>query len=160
MWNLSQNLKSTTVTGAGPDASIRLGQAATAIQVLVEAAAERIENISDFPKVYVEDPSDGTRVEEFIDSGGPETLLTVTNFSHQEFHQLWGKMEPFVSVNWIIGRVRKSKHSDKDVLIMIFVTIKHGNSWDWLGEMFNITGPTFERTITQFIRCLSSFSYF
>lgn len=32
-------------------------------------------------------------------------------------------------------------------------------TWDWLGKLFYLKGPTFECIISQFIRCLPSFAY-
>ena len=60
----------------------------------------------------------------------------------------------FFLANWNIGRGRKSAFSGDDVLFMLLSTLKHGVPWDFLGKMFKIKGPSFERTIVNFLRVI------
>lgn len=41
------------------------------------------------------------------------------------------------------------------MFFMSLETVIHGAAWDWLGRMFKIKGPTFEKTISQFIKMIA-----
>ena len=79
----------------------------------------------------------------------------MTNFSATEFSFLWNLIGSFVLANWNVGRGRKSPFSAEDVLFMLLATMRHGGQWDILGKMFKIKGPTFERTIVNFLRVIA-----
>lgn len=80
-------------------------------------------------------------------------------FSDKWFQCDMGPYLKFVSSNWCVRRGRRSSYKPMDVLFMALVTLKHGGTWDSLGKMFEIKGPTFKRLITRFIDHLSDHFY-
>jgi len=53
----------------------------------------------------------------------------------------------------------KCAYNGKDFLFMILVVFKHGGNWDFLGRLFRIKGPTFERMIIKFLKLFSDFVF-
>ena len=90
-------------------------------------------------------------IDAFVEASGPSVYMKMANFSAAEFEFLWTSTISLVLANWKVGRVRKSAFSGEDVLLMLLSTLKHGGQWDFLGKMFKIKGPTFERTIINFL---------
>lgn len=81
--------------------------------------------------------------------------MSMTNLSAQEINLLFSKVHDHLYSEWNVGRGRRWKYKPQDVLFMTLTTLKHGGSWDFLGKMFRIKGPTFERLATGFIEVLA-----
>lgn len=60
---------------------------------------------------------------------------------------------------WNVGRGRKFKTSGKYAFFILLTIVKHGSNWDFLGVLFDLKGPTFERIIFYVLDVLSDFSY-
>lgn len=69
----------------------------------------------------------------------------------RRLHEIWDHISSLVAKNWSVFSGRRSNLKTMGVLFMILDTLKHGVQWDWIGKMFDIKGPTFERLITRFI---------
>lgn len=91
----------------------------------------------------------------FYEADGNEGILKMTNFTANEFRVLYGKLHNYIVTNWNVGRGRKCTQKPMDVLFMTLTVLKHGGSWDILGKVFRITGTTFERMITGFMRVIA-----
>lgn len=150
---------------AAANCPISTQDAASALQLLNEAAARRRENIEGYSaeRDEMDDEEEfgsaSPILDRMIEKGGTAAYVELTNFSNAEFHQLWDKVSGFVSENWGAGRGRRSSFTPKDVFFMILVTCKQGGAWDWIGRMFNIKGPTFQKMITRFIDMLAPFMH-
>jgi len=81
------------------------------------------------------------------------------NFTGPEFRILYNTMHDVIVENWNTGRGRRSPYKGMDVLFMLLTTMKHAGSWDALGQMFAIRGPTFERVIIKFLNIISPHLY-
>ena len=90
---------------------------------------------------------------------GNQGLMTMTNFSSEEFDALWNQLRDHVLCNWNIGRGRKSKFSPKDVLLMLLSVLKRGEAWDVMAMSFGISPPSFEKLIMVFLNVVSEFCY-
>lgn len=139
--------------------------ALAALNILANTAANRIDEFEKYncTRDVIESDDEAESMspifDAFVESGGSEAILSTTNFSIRGFHAIWDHISDFVSNNWCVGRGRRSKFKSMDVLFMTLATMKHGGTWDWLGKMFNIKGPTFERLITKFIEQVSDHLY-
>jgi len=91
----------------------------------------------------------------FYESDGNEGIMQLTNLTSIEFRGLYHSLHDFISKTWNVGRGRKSSYKAMDVLLMTMAVLKHGGTWDWLGRMFRIKGPTFERLIVGFLEKLA-----
>lgn len=45
------------------------------------------------------------------------------------------------------------------MIFMVISVLKDGGNWDFIGNMFNIKGPSFKRIITKFILLISDYVY-
>ncbi|KAE9047189.1 hypothetical protein PR003_g5044 [Phytophthora rubi] len=52
-------------------------------------------------------------------------VLRYTNFTPQEFDNLWSRVELYVAQHWSTGRGKKPSNSGKDVFFMSISALKH-----------------------------------
>lgn len=95
----------------------------------------------------------------FMRQGGTDTIMHITNFNAKEFQIPWNSCAPFKERNWNVGRGRKSLFTIKEVLFMLLSVLKNGGNWDFLGCVFKMKGPTFERLIAGYLKMLSKHAY-
>lgn len=137
----------------------------TALDHLGEVCASRLEQLQQYDIGAVhsssdeDNDSDAPIVDSFYHNGGSAAIKSMTNFDAREFRTLWERLSPHIAGNWNIGRGRRCSFQPKDVMFMTLAVLKHGGHWDFLGRMFRVKGPTFERLITQFISMISAFVY-
>lgn len=106
-----------------------------------------------------DDSSSSPVMDAFYANGGAESICQMTNFTPSEFSTIWSGIETHVLSTWNTGRGRKSSQQPKDVLFMLLTVLKHAGHWDFLGKMFHIKGPTFEKLIYGFLSCISEVLY-
>lgn len=136
--------------------SASAAQAVAALHLLSEAAVARPEILENNFKTRNDEAFDeeGNKdcpiLPTFLANGGPKVMLTSTKFTLLEFLKIWDK---FAKNSRILGDWRRTedKYKPKDILLMALASLKQGGSWDWLGRMFHVKGPTFESLITQFM---------
>lgn len=78
----------------------------------------------------------------------------MSNFSPRKFNVVRKELSGHVAKNWKVGRGRKLLHCPKDVIFMVLTVVKHGGNWDFLGNMFKIKGPTFEKLIMGYMKVI------
>ena len=86
-------------------------------------------------------------------------MHAMTNLSLIEFHDIYGRLQDHISKNYNCGRGKRSKYAAKDVFFMSLAVCKHSGQWEFLGKLFNIKGPTFERLVTSFLKMLADYAY-
>lgn len=136
--------------------------AANSLRLLGEDDANRATDLQQFSSQpdqedNSDDEDDSPRplFDTFYEQGGPAAMMQMINFDPQEFEGLWQQVEDEVALGYNVGRGRKSPQKGKDVLFMTLATLKHGGHWEFMGRMFGIKGPTFERMVLRFITMLS-----
>jgi len=100
-----------------------------------------------------------TPVFDAFHNNGPDSVLRSTNFSEREFNALWYAICDHVNRHWNVGRGSRSPYGGKDLLFMTLCALKNGGAWDFLANMFNITGPSFERMIVCYLDIIEPFLY-
>ena len=132
--------------------------------MLSEVSEERRERITAYqdrprPESADEDKSSSPVMDGFFEEEGAEAIKQMTNFTPSEFGSLWKTIANHVKSKWNVGRGRKSDQEPKDVLFMTLSVLKHGGTWDYMGRMFKIKGPTFEKLIMAFLKVVSGELY-
>lgn len=136
-----------------------------ALRLLAEAEADRADDLSRYAKQAPDAESDDEAdaespiLDSFVESGGPNSIHTLTNFSLVEFHEVYDRLRKHISDNYNVGRGKRSQFKGKDVFFMTMTVLKHSGQWDFLAKVFNVKGPTFERLVIGFIKMLSDFAY-
>ena len=139
--------------------------AATALELLCDAAALRQQALDVFPIAPIprdEDEmndSDSPILDTFVAIDGEQAMIKMTNFSRQEFDRIYTKTSNCVTNSWNTGRGRKTSYRAKDVLFMTLSTLKTGGHWDYMASMFRITGSVFQRLIKKFFFLISEELY-
>ena len=139
---------------------ITQSQAATALQLLADAAVERNNEISryeqdDAAETDEDVDSESPTFDRFYEQGGSAAIIEMTNFDPTQFLGIWCGFEKIIMVRYNTGRGRKSVHTGKDVLFMTLCVMKHEGQWDFLAKMFGLKGPSFEKLIMKFIEIIS-----
>lgn len=133
----------------------------TALELLTDARLEKeaeLQKVSSQPDLSDSDEeTDSPRplYDSVLCSGGSKAILEMTKCSSPEFNALWNGIEANVRVKWNTGKGHQSKHTLEVVLFMVLELLKHGRHCDFLGRMFHIKRPTFERMITKFVQTIS-----
>ncbi len=130
------------------------GRAEDVLRILVEQAAEREHVLSGLSASRYQESDDEADAEcpiidSFYGSGGNEAVLKMCKSTLPELQRLYAIMQECIVTSWNVGRKRRSTLTPMDILFMCLVVLKHGGSWDALGTIFCIKGPTFMRLITQ-----------
>jgi len=138
------------------------GRAEDALRILGEQAADRDHEISAFSALRSQDSDDESDAEcpiidSFYGSGGNQAILKMCNFTLPEFRRLYSIMHEHIVTTWNVGRGNRSTLKPMDVLFMCLAVLKHGGSWDTLGTVFRIKGPTFMRIMTGFMAKIAPF---
>ena len=81
------------------------------------------------------------------------------NFTRPEFERIYSKITEFVTMNWNVGRGRKTPHKAKDVFFMMLSTLKTGGQWDYMANMFRIKVSVFQRMVKSFLLLVSEQLY-
>lgn len=137
-------------------AQVSSNDAAAALRILADTALRRenaIQAYDNAPNIASDDEqdSDAPIFESFYSTGGSASIAEMINFSPKEFQTVWNVVCDIVMTCWNVGRGRKSTMKGKDMLFMMLTVMKHGGKWDFLGQMFKIKGPTFEKMIVNFM---------
>ena len=78
----------------------------------------------------------------------------MTNFTLSELSTIWARLDQYVPKNKNTGKGKRTAQTPKDCFFMLLVVMKHGGRWNFLGRMFDVTGPTFERLIVRFLEAI------
>lgn len=100
-------------------------------------------------------PNHGRLYRKFLN----DAIISMVNFSIRKFHAIWDHISRVFSIFWTVGRGRRSKFNEMDLIFMTLDTLKHRGKWARLGKMFDIKVPTFEILITRFIDIFSYHLY-
>lgn len=82
--------------------------AASSLQILIEAAERRIECVKQYPDNLQDDNDDdhglsiAPILDKMIEQGGPAAYLSLTNFSGMEFQRLWDKISSFHKIGKMV----------------------------------------------------------
>ena len=90
---------------------------------------------------------------------GQAGLVTLTNFTSDEFEELWGLMRDHVGANWNVGRGRKTVQKPKDVLMMMLSVLKRGKPWDVVAQSYNMAAPAFKKLVSGFIEVILGYLF-
>ena len=88
--------------------------ATAALQLLVDTAVERDDEIAQFSphplSVSSDDEADslGPLFDSFYAKGGPEAIRNMTNFLPQTFELLWNNLSEFIPQTYNVGRGQRS----------------------------------------------------
>lgn len=146
--------------------NITTEQAAAGLTILSNAAEETRTEILK----YSNDVNDSVSIDDrqnyesltfdtFYNSARSQAIKSMTNFPVAEFMKFWDCVGAFSNTNWIIGRGKRCKINDKDVIFMTMNTLKNGDICDLLSCKFNLKGFTFERIVFGFIKCIATHTY-
>ncbi|KAF4030301.1 hypothetical protein GN244_ATG17922 [Phytophthora infestans] len=72
---------------------------------------------------------DPSLLDRYIESGGSDAVVTLTNFTLTEFHLMWAHVEPDLMSRWVSGRGRKSVTTPKDVFMVLICVLKYYGTW-------------------------------
>ena len=139
--------------------------AAAALELLADQAEIRRQRLEAFPTQPIhlneddQNDSDSPIMDVFVETGGENAILKMTNFSRREFDRIWGYLENHISTNWNTGRGRKTAFGGKDVLFMLLTSLKHGGKWDYMRGLFRIKRSVFQRLMKSFLDVVSPFLY-
>ena len=139
---------------------ISQSQAATALQLLADAAVERNNEIyryeqDDAAETDEEADSESPTFDRFYEQGGSAAIIEMTNFDPTQFLGVWYGFEEIIMARYNTGRGRKSVHTGNVLLFMTLCVMKHGGQWDFLAKMFGLKGPSFEKLIMKIIGSIS-----
>lgn len=85
--------------------------------------------------------------------------MEMINFSPRECNAICDILVNHVTKEWIVGRGRKYSLKGKDEFFMLLTILKHGETWEFLGQMFKVKAPNFEKPITNFLNIISPHLY-
>ena len=114
--------------------------AAAALELLADQAEIRRQRLERFPTQPIHREEDEHNDSEcpvtdvYIETGGEEAVLKMTNFSRLEFDRIWGYVEGHITTNWNTGRGRKTVYEGKYVLLMLLTSLKNGGKCDYMVE--------------------------
>ena len=130
--------------------------AAAALNLAHEREAEIQAALPEFHPQMREEEDDDVRneeapmLQEMYSKEGNQSLLAVTNFTLVELDELWSKIRDVILTKWNVGRGRRSKHTAKDVFVMLLAVMKQGDAWDIMARAFNMTALQFKKLITNY----------
>ena len=81
--------------------------------------------------------------------------MSMTNFTLSELRLIFNNLHALIAANWNVGRGKRSPYKAFDVFFMLLTVVKQGEKWYFLGKMFRINRPTFERAIMKFLNIVS-----
>ena len=146
-------------------ASLTKDDEAKALELLTDTAAMRREALKAYPSEPIhqnhdeDTESDSPIIDFFVELDGQEALLKMTKFSRPEFDRIYKKISDVVTKSWNTGRGRKTVYKAKDVFFMAYPTMKCGSHWDYIGSMFRIKGPVFQRMVKTLLLLFSEELY-
>ncbi|KAG3129634.1 hypothetical protein PI126_g20876 [Phytophthora idaei] len=98
---------------------------------------------------------DSPLLDGYFESGGPDAVVTLTNFALTEFHLLWAHVEPELTRRWASGRGRKSTTTVKDAVMMFLCVLKHNGTWQKHTIDFGFKAPTFEKMMYRVLEIIT-----
>ncbi|OWZ00662.1 hypothetical protein PHMEG_00028101 [Phytophthora megakarya] len=98
-----------------------------------------------------EDDSPCPLFDEYLATGAPEEIMSMTKLSPEQFNVLWCSGEDHIVRNWNVGKGNKCNVAPKDVLFMTLSTLKVCGKWDIPARVFKIKCSAFEEMITKFL---------
>ena len=131
--------------------------AATALELLCDAAELRLQAVDAFPTAPIHrdgdeiNDSESPILDSFVALDGEQAMTKMTNFSRQIFDRIYTKISTCVTNSWNTGRGRKTSYRAKDVFFMTLSTLKTGGHWEYMASMFRIKGSVFQRLIKTFL---------
>ena len=131
-------------------------RAAQTLELLNRATQQRENELlrhSSTPDAESDDDADAESpiFDQFYGVNRNSNIKEMTNFTAREFRNLYSILQRTIASSWNVGRGRKSKYKPMTALLMTLKVLKHGGTWDFLGQPFGIKEPTFERIITGFL---------
>lgn len=87
---------------------------------------------------------------------GSEVIFKMTNFSITEFNSVLKIVVSKIKSNSNTGTVLHSPIMRKDALLMTLTIFKHAGRLNFVGRMFRVKGPTFERIFMNVVHTFSS----
>ncbi|ETW03945.1 hypothetical protein H310_04360 [Aphanomyces invadans] len=102
----------------------------------------------------VDEDSNSPVFDTYLQTQGPEGIMTLTNFSPSEFNLLWADIRQDVFRHWNIGSGRKCSVKPRDLLLMMLASLKHCGTWDIVAQTFRVTTATFEKRVMSFIEAM------
>ena len=93
--------------------------------------------------------------DEVYDTSGNQGVITLTNFTSIEFSALYDLIAEHVTVNWNVGRGRKSTYEGKDVFMLALSVVKMGGKWDEMALPWKLKPATFQAMIMKFIEAVN-----
>ncbi|KAF0692854.1 Aste57867_16100 [Aphanomyces stellatus] len=132
------------------------------IALLVNLAQQRKDKRARYSSTTAEEPhldpdSSSQIYDAFLNNRGPDGILTMTNFSPDEFNVLWADIRQLLLKSWNTGSGRKSEVSGRDLLLMSLVSLKHCGTWDVVAAIFNHKVSTFEKRVMTFLNAFHPF---
>ena len=85
------------------------------------------------------------------ESGNADAIRILTNFTAEEFLQLYREIEQDLKPVWTMGRGRKSKTAPMDAFLMTLTVLKHYDTWAKHATDFQMKTLTFEKMINRVI---------
>ncbi|KAG2987298.1 hypothetical protein PC121_g22100 [Phytophthora cactorum] len=130
--------------------------------MLQERDNSRRQELEEYPCMAEESESTASQspiYDGFVEEGGGDAILRLTNITPRELNTLWMSVRAHVTRHWNVRRGRCSVYKGKDVLFMLLVMMKNGGTWEMLSSIFHAKTPTFIKTITGFIRAIAPSLY-
>ncbi|RQM25523.1 hypothetical protein B5M09_010571, partial [Aphanomyces astaci] len=90
-------------------------------------------------------------------SQGAEGIVITTNFSPSEFNLIWTEVRQYIFRQWNVGSGRKSAVSARDLLLMLFTSLKDCGTWDVVAAVLKQKPTTFEKRVMSFLSVLHSY---
>ena len=138
-------------------ANVSHAQAATALQLLSDAAVDRRNELQQFeddsdPNGSEEnDDSDAPLFDRFYEQGGYVVVLEMPNFDPTQSSAIWSGFKGVIAQYYNTGRGIKSAHTGRDVLFTTSYVLINGGQWDALEKTFGLKGSCFEKLIMKFL---------
>ncbi|KAG3093905.1 hypothetical protein PI125_g16692 [Phytophthora idaei] len=104
-----------------------------------------------------EEVEDGNSIYDTILQEGPDNIQTLTNFTPEQFEQLWSQVQNHVAMTWNKGR--KTTTKPMDVFFMLLAVLKNAGHWDVLAGVFGFKGAAFQKMMTKFADLVAPFLY-
>ena len=120
---------------------------------MIEVAAERQNQLSAYSLTRSDDFDTEADFEcpifnSFYDPGRADAILKMTNFTPSEFRSLYGSVK-HVLTHWNAKCGLRSQYKPIDFFFICLPTMKDGELWDQLGNIFRIKGSTFMNLILK-----------
>lgn len=90
-------------------------------------------------------------LDNYYEADGNDGMVKMTNFTTNEFEDMYGYLHEYFTTHWDVGRGRGSSVKLMDSLFMLLTVLEHEGSWKILAWVFRIKYPTFKRLLVDFM---------